>query len=99
MHGSWAWDLAYAMVAGQTVAQRRALQRGQLEFYLKRLAAHGVAVPDFDEARRQYVRHAVWVFLFALCPAELQPEDLCTQMAERSSAAIVDLGTLPALLG
>lgn len=99
MHGNWAWDVAYAMIAGQTVAQRRALQREQLGFYLSRLAAHGVAAPDFDDAWRDYVRHAIWVFLFALCPAELQPETLCTQMAKRGSAAIVDLGTMQALVG
>jgi len=99
MQGNWAWDVAYAMIACQTVEQRRALQREQLSSYLEKLAAHGVAVPAFDDAWRDYLRHAIWVFLFALCPAELQPEELCTQMAERGSAAIIDLGTMEALIG
>ncbi|MDE2436648.1 MAG: phosphotransferase [Sphingomonadales bacterium] len=99
MHGNWAWDVAYAMVAGQTVDQRRALEKEQIGYYLTRLAACGGDAPSFEDAWREYVRHAAWMFLFSLCPPQVQPEELCTQMAARSSAAIVDLGTLEALLG
>jgi hypothetical protein len=38
-----------------------------------------------------------WNFMFALCPAEFQPEDLCTHSAERACAAIEDLDTLALL--
>lgn len=91
MLGSWAWDVAYAMVINQNVAQRRTLERGQLQHYLERLAALGVAAPSMDSAWNDYARHSVYMFNFVLCPPELQPEELCTQSAERACAAICDL--------
>jgi len=98
MHGHWAWDVAYAMIVVQTPEERRNRERGQLRYYLDQLASHGVSAPDFGDAWQDYARHAIWPFLFALCPAELQPEELCIQSAERASAAIVDLRTIAALL-
>lgn len=94
MHGHWAWDVAYAMIGAQSVEQRRLHESEQLAHYLAQLRARGIDAPGMDEARRDYARHAVWIFLFALCPVELQPEDLCTLSAERACAAILDLDTL-----
>jgi hypothetical protein len=98
MQGHWAWDVSYAIISSQTVEQRRACQHEQLARYLKQLEGLGVQAPDFEAAWRDYVRHAAWMFLFALCPAELQPEPMCIRNAERAAAAIIDLGTLDALL-
>lgn len=98
MQGHWAWDVSYAIISSQPVEQRRAHERAQLSAYLEALSRRGVAAPDFDSAWRDYRRHAAWMFLFALCPAELQSEEMCTRNAERASAAILDLGTLDALL-
>lgn len=94
MHGHWAWDVAYAMIGAQSVEQRRAREGEQLAHYLARLRAHGVDAPALDDAWRDYARHALWIFLFALCPAELQAEDLCTISAQRACAAILDHDTL-----
>ena len=94
MRGHWAWDVAYAMIGSQTVGQRRAREGDQLAHYLARLRSLGVDAPNIADARREYARHAIWIFLFALCPPELQPEELCTLSAERACAAIVDLDTL-----
>lgn len=94
MRGHWAWDVAYAMVINQSVGQRRELQREQLEHYLARLASLGIAPPAFDQAWQDYARHSVYLFNFVLCPPELQPEELCTQSAERACAAICDLDGL-----
>lgn len=98
MQGHWAWDVSYAIISSQPVEQRRACQRAQLAHYLSKLGELGVAAPPFDEAWRDYARHAAWMFLFALCPAELQPEAMCIRNAERAAAAITDLGTIAALL-
>ncbi len=99
MPGHWAWDVAYLICGSQTVAQRRALERDQLSAYLARLRARGVAGPSFETAWRDYVRHAMWSFMTALCPVEMQPEDLCILNAERACAAITDHGALEAMLG
>ena len=94
MRGHWAWDVADAMIGSQTVGQRRAREGEQLAHYLAGLRSLGVDAPSFADARPEYARHAIWIFLFALCPPELQPEELCTLSAERACAAIVDLDTL-----
>ena len=94
MHGSWTWDVSYAMVINQTVEQRRANEWEQLAHYLDQLGSLGVATPTLAEAWEDYARHSVYMFNFVLCPPELQPEELCTQSAERACAAICDLGGL-----
>jgi aminoglycoside phosphotransferase (APT) family kinase protein len=91
MRGHWAWDVSYAMVINQSVAQRRELQHAQLAHYLGQLRSHGIAAPDESEAWQDFARHSVYMFNFVLCPPELQPEELCTQSAERACAAICDL--------
>lgn len=94
MHGHRAWNVAYAMIGSQTVEQRRMRKDEQLAHYRGRLRAHGIDAPSPADARRDDARNAAWIFMFALCPAELQPEDLCTLSAERACAAIGDLDTL-----
>jgi len=99
MPGHWGWDVSYLICGSQTVEQRRALQSEQLGGYLSRLRSRGVDAPSFESAWRDYVRHAMWLFMTALCPTEMQPEDLCILNAERACAAITDLGTVEAILG
>ena len=99
MPGHWAWDVAYLICGSQRIEQRRALEKVQIEGYLARLRTPGVAAPTFDAAWRDYVRHAMWSFMTALCPVEMQPEDLCILNAERACAAITDLRTVEAILG
>ncbi len=98
MLGHWAWDVSYAIIGSQSVEQRRANEREQLAYYLACLRSLGVSAPDFEGAWNAYSRHAAWMFLFALCPAELQPEAMWIRNAERAAAAITDLGTIDSLL-
>jgi len=99
MPGHWAWDVAYLICGSQSVRQRRALEREQLAGYLARLRSRGVDAPAFEAAWRDYVRHTMWSFMTALCPVEMQPEDLCILNAERACAAITDHGAVEAVLG
>lgn len=98
MQGHWAWDVSYAIISSQPVDQRRACQRDQLAHYLRQLERRGVTPPAFADAWRDYARHAAWMFLFSLCPAELQPEEMCIRNAERGAAAIMELDTVALLL-
>tara|TARA_R110000772_G_scaffold210473_3_gene321168 strand:+ start:879 stop:1931 length:1053 start_codon:yes stop_codon:yes gene_type:complete len=98
MQGHWAWDVSYAIISSQPVEQRRAHEREQLGHYLSKLVEKGIAVPNMEDAWRDYARHAAWNFMFALCPTELQPEEMCVRNARRASAAMTDLDTLQLLL-
>jgi hypothetical protein len=85
------------VIGTKSAVQRRAQQQEQHAHYLAQLRSHGVEAPHMDVAWQDYARHAIWIFLFALCPEELQPEELCMLNAERVSAAIIDLDTLALL--
>jgi hypothetical protein len=43
---------------------------------------------------RDYRAHALWSFMWVMCPLSAHPEDVCMLNAERACAAIVDLGSL-----
>ena len=97
MRGSWAFDVAPLIVSALPVALRRAHERELLQHYLDRLVAYGAKAPSFDEAWLGYRRFALWSFMFALCPPQFQLEQNCCAVAERASAAVLDLETLAAL--
>lgn len=95
---NWAQDVAYFMISGLSVQDRRAHQDELLSHYLAELARHGVTAPAFDEARETFRLHAVHGFGWVLCPPELQPEENCIAMSERFAAAMSDYGTIDRLL-
>lgn len=97
MRGSWAFDVANLMVTGLTVADRRAHERELLAGYLRALCAAGAAPPTFDQAWSAYADHAMWSFMWVLCPVAMHSEEVCALNAERACAAIEDLGTLQRL--
>jgi len=97
MRNHWAFDVSYLVVGSQSVENRRAHEREQLSFYLDRLAANGVRAPGFDEAWLSYRQHAMWMFLTAMCPTAMHPEDVCVFNTERACTAIVDLETVKSL--
>jgi hypothetical protein len=94
MRGSWAFDAANLMITGLSVADRRAHERDLLSGYLEALAAAGVAPPSLEEAWDAYAAHAMWSFMWALCPVAMHSEEVCTLNAERACTAIEDLDTL-----
>jgi hypothetical protein len=97
MRGHWAFDVSYLIVGSQSVENRRGLQSEQLRHYLDSLASHGVSAPSFDEAWLSYRQHAMWMFLTAMCPTAMHPEEICILNTERACAAIVDLETVSSL--
>lgn len=99
MRSHWAFDVSYLIVGSQSVDNRRRLEREQLRFYLDELARRGAEAPSFDEAWLAYRQHAMWMFLTALCPTAMHPENICIHNTERACSAIVDLESVRALLG
>lgn len=49
-HSPWQQDLAYFLVSGLDVADRRRWEQPLLEYYLSRLDRHGATPPNFREA-------------------------------------------------
>jgi hypothetical protein len=70
-----------------------------LRFYIEQLAMNGADAPVFDSAWLSYRQHAMWMFLTALCPTAMHPEEVCVLNAERACSAIEDLDTIRSLLG
>src|SRR5690606_22411800 len=95
----WAFDVAYLIIGSQSVEYRRRHQEEQLRFYLDQLAQRGVDAPAFDSAWLAYRQNAMWMFLPALCPTAMHPEEVCIHNAERACAAIEELETVASLLG
>ncbi|KLL12805.1 hypothetical protein BL254_07755 [Protofrankia sp. BMG5.30] len=54
----------------------------------------GERAPAFDEAWLAYRRHQLHGLMFAFCPPDMQPENVCAQMGVRYGTAAADLETL-----
>ncbi len=94
MRGSWAFDLCNLVITGMTVEDRRANERSLLAGYRARLVARGVSPPSAEAMWRDYARHALWSFMWTMCPVSAHPETVCTLNSERACAAILDLASL-----
>lgn len=106
MRGSWAYDVAYAIVTGLTVEDRRAWERDLLGSYLGRLTATGVAAPDFDDAWLAYRQQTLWPYFGrllatgrSLVQPRFPPDPSNFGMLERAANAVLDLDALGAVLG
>jgi aminoglycoside phosphotransferase (APT) family kinase protein len=99
MLAHWSVDVAYFLIIGLSVEDRRRHQETLLRRYVDRLAASGSAAPSFDAAWQAYRRRAAWCFLNALCPTTHHAEAICSAWAERAGAALTDLETVAALAG
>jgi hypothetical protein len=95
----WAWDVAYAMIGGLSVADRRAHERTLLAGYLDALSRHGVraGLPSFDEAWLAYRRNALWGIFWVYVPDVMQSQTNGFPVIERFWTAIEDLRTGDAL--
>ncbi|WP_448503821.1 oxidoreductase family protein [Mycolicibacterium thermoresistibile] len=93
----WADDVAYFLVGILDVERRRSHEVELLRHYLEVLSAGVPHVPTFEDAWRAYREHHLHGLMFALCPADMQPPDVCTPMGQRYGAAALDPGTLALL--
>lgn len=95
----WAHDVSYFMVSGLSVADRRAAARDLIAGYVAALREFGVAdAPDADAAWEAFCAYAFHGIGWMMCLVEMQDEETCCAMAERFSAAVVDLGSIDLIL-
>ena len=97
MKGPWAHDVAGFLITALEADQRRIHERSLLVHYLDCLRAAGADAPSFDAAWDAYRRHAMWTFLWTLCPTAFHPESTCVAVSRRACAAIDDLESLTLL--
>jgi Ecdysteroid kinase-like family len=94
---SWANDYAYFTVSALDIADRRAVEKDLLAFYLEELKGLGVTPPAFAaafELYRAYTFHGIgWV----CCKPEMQSEENCAAIGERFAAALLDLDCIAAV--
>ena len=95
MLGHWAHDVAYAIITGLTVEDRRHHEKQLIEFYVAQMAPRGVAI-DRDLAWREYRKHTAYSCAWAICLPEWQAEEICCAVVERAFAAADDLDSLNA---
>ena len=102
--GGWALDVAYAMMSGLTVDDRRAWEKELIAYYLEQLAAAGGDAPTFEQAFLQYrqqVFHGLFFWLITIGAGKLQPEmqpvEISEANLERMTHAVMDLDSLSAL--
>jgi hypothetical protein len=103
--GQWASDIAYALSSALDVEARRAWEVDLIRLYLEKLAATGTVAPSFDEAWLQYRQQqfhgfAFWLYTigYGLLQPRMQPDEYSFTNLERMANAIVDLGSLDAVL-
>jgi aminoglycoside phosphotransferase (APT) family kinase protein len=98
--GCWAHDYTEFVLTALEVEARRVHERPLLEFYLEHLASHGAAAPTFNDAWLQYRRNTIWpAYSSAVCPVEMQPENVLTAYTRRGMAAATDLDALASFDG
>jgi hypothetical protein len=79
------------------VEDRRSNERELLRHYVDALTACGGPLLPEDDAWHDYRRFSMHGFLWATTPAVMQPWANVRAMAERHTAAILDLDALDAL--
>jgi aminoglycoside/choline kinase family phosphotransferase len=94
----WCTSVAYFLVLGLDILDRRDWERSLLIRYLKTLSECGVDAPSIDAAWQAY-RYSVLFPLIAWYPNSptFQPEPLCAANASRAAWAVFDHGTLEML--
>lgn len=95
--GHWALDVSPLLCTGLTPDDRPRHEERLIAYYLEQLKKNGGPSLGMETAYRSYRRMAFYGFAWALCPPELQAEEVCRVCAERVVTAIADLATLDAL--
>lgn len=94
----WAYDVAYFLVGGLSVEDRRSAERDLLNSYLSALADDGGPELDGADAWDDYRRHCLHGLIWSVLPAAMQSPENVRAMSDRYVAAIVDHDPL-SLLG
>ena len=95
-------DLAYTLVLGMPISERRTAERDLLDVYRTALASSGGPVFDRDELWTRYRQAVTYAFVSPLTTAGLggmQTEAISLEGLQRAVAAIADLDTVAALQG
>lgn len=95
----WSDDVAYFLVGALEIDDRRKHEEDLLRHYLDALTAAGGDAPSFSTAFDAYRRHHLHGLMFALCPPEMQPAEVCRLMGDRYATAAIDHRTLDLVLG
>lgn len=100
VRGPWCHDLAYLMITGLSVDDRRAHEHALLEQYRQALADNGVGnVPSADEAWLLYRQSAIWglVIGWLITPPQNYGEPITAANIRKMVTAMLDLQTLASL--
>jgi hypothetical protein len=99
--GNWSLDLGYFLQGALTVEDRRASERDLLEQYRGALELPADKMPTADEVWLRYrasVAHGLAIWMATLSGGDAwQGADICLALAQRYSAAFIDLDTRSAL--
>lgn len=95
-YGAWALDVAYHMASVLAPDDLAASERGLLDHYLDRLAAHGGTPPSRDEAWAAYRRHLPYGFyMWGITRAVHRP--ITVRHTQRLAHAVARHGSLDLL--
>ena len=96
VRGHWVHDVAYAMITGLDINDRRNHEKEIIQHYLSELAAHGITPPCFDEAWLSYRQAAIWglVIGWLITPPANYGEKITSANIFRMVTAMIDLDTL-----
>ncbi|MET0661215.1 MAG: phosphotransferase [Steroidobacteraceae bacterium] len=100
--GSWSRDIAYFMMCGLDVEDRRRHERDMLRYYLDALAKAGGTPPawnDLWDAYRNAPAYGLVAWISTLAGDDYQPDAVNLRYIERFGAAYKDLETTRLLRG
>ena len=99
--GNWSLDLGYFLQGALTIDDRRRAERDLLEEYRGALGLPSDELPSTDEVWLRYrasVAHGLAIWMATLSGGDAwQGADICLALAQRYSAAFIDLDTRAAL--
>jgi hypothetical protein len=95
-------DVAFVVVSGLSVDDRRRAERDIVSAYYRALSAYDIGEYDFDQCWNDYrygVFHAPMITIFGAATGKptQRGNRMFTAMAERSASAITDLDSLALL--
>jgi hypothetical protein len=91
----WSQGVAYFLICGLDMLDRRHWERALLSHYLDCLASHGVRPPGFESAWLAYRREVLYAFLvWAVNDSKYQVETVNVACTARAAAAMLDHDTL-----
>ncbi|MDO8362168.1 MAG: phosphotransferase [Actinomycetota bacterium] len=98
LRGNWGLDVTYLLTTALDPEQQAAHEADLLRHYLGRLAAHGVAPPDFEAAWTTYRRHVIYgVAMWLITPDGVHTDEAQLGYLSRCLEAAHRLRTLAAL--